>query len=278
MTALFSFQTSAFAGTPDIRPGRYAPVSSENARAYHNRNSFSCSGNGAYYCHNLENTKYKYTPEEQELVYGAEVNGDIIIRKDEATGEYSMSAIIYVLRTCEVATRLMSGDYDTYRYKDKFVDCVSDDNGFIHCPLYDPDAADENVSRVILTISQDNPDSLKITSRVSESDSENFSPYCFPSIEKAAFVYESDEDFKHNMYISAKLDFMRTDADINHEWKALTKDQRKKALPDQRNWIKEKDKKCGPVTLNGTEEELTKMYRCQADMTEKRVGKLIDMK
>ncbi len=271
LLALCSFQTSVFAEAPDIRPGRYAPVSSENARMHHNRSSFSCAGNGAYYCHNLEKSNAKFTPEEKELVNGSEISGDIVIRKDDATGEYSISAKIYVLRTCEVSTdSMVNDDYKAYLYRDKFVDCISDDNGFIHCPLKDPGESDNGENPVLFTISQESPDRLKITARLSESAAESMSPYCMPSIEKDTFVYESEDEFRHNMYLSAKLDFMRTDADINHYWKNMPKEQRKKALPDQRNWIKEKDKKCGAVTMRGSEEELTKMYRCQAAMTEKR--------
>lgn len=77
------------------------------------------------------------------------------------------------------------------------------------------------------------------------------------------------------MYLSSKLEFLDADGELNRNWKALSKAQKDKLLPAQKKWIKEKDEKCGPVTMKGTEEKLTAMYKCQFDMTMDRVAKLI---
>ncbi len=61
---------------------------------------------------------------------------------------------------------------------------------------------------------------------------------------------------------------------LNSVWDSLERGYRKSILPEQRQWIKRKESKCGSVTMRGNEISLTKMYRCQTLMTEQRTYEL----
>ena len=85
------------------------------------------------------------------------------------------------------------------------------------------------------------------------------------------FTFETEEEYAHDMYISSKLAYLMVDAELNKKWKALDKKERDELLPGQRKWIREKDAKCGAVTMKGSEQELTEMYKCQKTMTIRRL-------
>ncbi len=274
LMTLFTLHSSAFAGTPEIKSGIYAPTSAIYSKMFHNRDSFTCLGNGAAACQSFEGKKF--TPEEKELMEGGSVFGDLHIIRDEGTGEYSVSGRIYVLRLCELGTgSFAKTDDDTYEYEKKFVKCEGNDDGSINCPFVDPAETDQSDVHAVLTISPNGPKKIKISGKALPEMAENFQDGCFDEIGSTVLEYESEKDYAHNMYISSKLQFLEADGELNSTWKALSKAKRDKILPDQKKWIKEKDEKCGPVTKKGTEEKLTAMYKSQFDMTMDRVAKLI---
>jgi uncharacterized protein YecT (DUF1311 family) len=269
--SICAFNISA-AAADEIQPGRYAPTSSENAKMFHNRGSFTCYGNGAAYCQSFEGRKF--TPEEKELIEGGPVLADLQIIKDENTGEYSVAGRVFIIRNCELATGKIVERDGKYEYNDTFVKCQKNDNGSISCPFIDPMDEEIKAPHAIFTFSQNSPKKIAVAAKVVPEAAELFNSGCFEMIDESIYDYETDEEYEHTMYLSAKLDFLEADGDLNMKWKALTKAQKDKLLPAQRKWIKEKDEKCGAVTMKGSKKELTVMYKCQADMTREKATEL----
>ena len=276
LMTLCTLQGSVFAGTPEIKSGRYAPASATYAKMFHNRDSFTCEGNGASACQSFEGKKF--TPEEKELIEGGHTLADLHILKDDATDEYSISGQVFIVRHCELDTGSFNQTDDgTYVYEKKFVKCKGNDDGSISCPFVDPSESEQGDVHAIFTISPvgSNSKKVKIATQVLPEKAEIFQQGCFEEIDGSIFEYETEEEYIHNMYLSSKLAFLDADGELNSNWKALSKAQKDKLLPGQKKWIKEKDEKCGSVTMKGTEEELTAMYKCQFDMTMDKITELI---
>jgi hypothetical protein len=271
LISLSLFSCQALAAPGEIRPGHYAPITTDYDTVFHNRYSFSCAGKDAGYCGALLE-RGRLSREEKQMAKGAPVSGDLRIERDRR-GDYSVSGAIYVARGCEIASGFYSPKiHDERYYEFESESCLADANGFIHCEFVDPTNPMTD-DKIILSIRRDRDHSIRIATRISGSG-EDFNPGCIREIEKYPFHYEHGDEFAHNMYVTAKLDYMRADADLNSVWDSLERGYRKSILPEQRQWIKRKESKCGSVTMRGNEISLTKMYRCQTLMTEQRTYEL----
>ncbi len=264
---------AATAGEKEITSARYAPVTTGKARVFHNRHSFTCAGNGLAYCEHLPDRKY--SPEEEELMEGNNVLGDITVLRDRGGDGYAIAGQIYVMRTCDIATGYYSDQVRAPRlYEFEPVSCTSNDDGSIDCPLVDPADENDGIVQVFLNIRQDSPKTIRIIGEPNPDYKDQYSPNCFDAIGSTVFHLETPDEFAHNMYLSARLEFNRVDGDLNALWKSLPAGLRKAQLPDQRKWISRKDAKCGAVTMKGSEKKLTDMYVCQIHMTEDRIQEL----
>lgn len=87
-------------------------------------------------------------------------------------------------------------------------------------------------------------------------------------------------EITENAYIEAKRDFEIADNDINNIYNNLPFFIQSNLKGDMRNWIREKNKKCGKVEfLTNSEISLiakTKTYRCQTEMTNKQIKNLTE--
>ena len=90
----------------------------------------------------------------------------------------------------------------------------------------------------------------------------------------AGFALESNDEYLHSSYLSAKLQFAKSDGILNELWKSLDQKTRNKLKSNQRQWIKEKESKCGKVTSKGTDAELIEMLKCQKGFTDIRIDML----
>ena len=87
---------------------------------------------------------------------------------------------------------------------------------------------------------------------------------------------EEEDDYIHNQYVSAKLEFTLEDRILNSTWKGL-KDSKKKALKSaQIQWINDKTSKCGTPKDGMSENELINVYRCQFNYTRERSEFLVN--
>jgi uncharacterized protein YecT (DUF1311 family) len=248
--------SSASADSPSFKTGRYTLGHSSHL------NSFTCNSSGEEACEALLQIKNKLTKEEQEHIGSSGERaylGDFIVAK-EADGEdlYSVNGGIFIGRAGE------------YTFKSKDSDkalCHLQEPNKLSCSLCDDD---DHKSTATLTFEKNNVTRLNV--QISEESQED------PSFEELVlyvddmtFSYETEEEYEHDMFISAKLGYLQVDAELNRKWKSLDKNVKNKILPEQKKWIAEKDKKCGPVTMKGSEKELTAMYTCQKDMTFQRL-------
>lgn len=275
LAASGALTSPAVAHEASVRPGIYAPMSSENAPVYHNKQTFSCIGNGAAYCAGLQNNG-KFTPEEQEMMDGSSVNGQIELSRDPDSGTYFASGSFYVLRACDISS---SPAPEEITYANQFrpwwkpVECVADDDGAVMCPFYD--SYDRDQSNPMLLVLRAGPDdTVTMTARAPQTEDPVFAPGCQSELEKAVYHYESRQDYDRNMFVSARLNFRLADANLNQAWKSLSDKDRKRLLPAQRAWIREKDKRCGAVTMKGDEKQMTEMYLCQTVKTLERTQDL----
>ncbi|PKH26651.1 hypothetical protein CIG19_02325 [Enterobacterales bacterium CwR94] len=83
-----------------------------------------------------------------------------------------------------------------------------------------------------------------------------------------------------NAFSEAKEDFTRADDNINTLYSALPELIQHNLRGEMRNWIKQKDRKCGKVELLATADisltEKTKIYRCQTEMTAMQIERLTE--
>ena len=91
-----------------------------------------------------------------------------------------------------------------------------------------------------------------------------------PNRDKARLIYLRSSGQKALVNIAKELGVSPSEV---RKWKSLDKKTRDKLLPEQREWISKKEKKCGSVTMKGSESELAAMYACQKEMTEDRLYK-----
>ena len=256
VAASFLLPASAMADSPSFKTGRYAFGPGANL------NSFTCASSGEEACKALFQMKDKLTKEEQEHLGSSGERaylGDFVITKEAGDEDlYSVKGGIFV------------GRAGVYSFQSKDADkalCHLVEPNKLSCSLCDDD---DNESTATLTFVKNNEAELSV--EVSEDSPKD------PSFEELirfvdgqTFRYETEQEYEHDMYISAKLGYLQIDADLNSKWKSLDKKVKDKLLPEQKKWIAEKEKKCGPVNMKGCEKELTAMYTCQRDMTSNRL-------
>lgn len=68
--------------------------------------------------------------------------------------------------------------------------------------------------------------------------------------------------------------FVDIDKKLGEVWHNLGQVRQKELLTSQRQWIKNKDAICGKISLKGSDAEISKMFQCQYDMTQKRISEL----
>jgi uncharacterized protein YecT (DUF1311 family) len=247
---------SAMADSPAFKTGRYAFGPGANL------DSFTCDSSDKEACKALFQMKNKLTKEEREHLGSPGERaylGDFVITKEAGDDDlYSVKGGIFI------------GHAGDYTFKSKNADkamCRLLEPNKLSCSVHDDD---DNESTATLTFVKNNE--VKLNVEISEnSPKDPLFEELIRFVDDQIFRYETEKEYEHDMFISAKLSYLKVDADLNSKWKSLDKKVKDKILTEQRKWIAEKDKKCGPVTMKGSEKELTAMYKCQEDMTSKRL-------
>lgn len=259
-----------------LRPGLYAPVSENGARVFLNRNTFTCNGRGADYCRLLE--KYHaFTVEEQEMMKGGEVTGQIRLSRDPESGNLYVSGGFYALRACDVSTSVRPGEDSGTEYfnEPKPAQCVVLQPGEAVCPFvdtYDATASDP----LLLTLRGGPGDTIVISARAPEGAGLKYPAGCMKALEQTVLRYETQAEYDRNEMISARLDYLRANAELVHLWRGLFDDETRAQLQEkQRAWIRQKDLQCGRTDMKGTDPELARMYRCQKRLIMKRLGSIV---
>ena len=245
---------AAMADGSAIKTGRYAlnPAS--------NFDSFTCNSSAEDSCKPLFAIKNKLTREEQEHLGESGFRaylGDFVVARIPGNGDlYSVQGGIFIGRV---------GDYKfTSRDADKAI-CQHKEPNKLVCRVYDQDDDIESVAT--LTFAKKNEAELTVEAAGNPEEPDVRFEELLRFIDGMTFTFETEEEYAHDMFISAKLGYLLNDAELNQKWKALDKKVRDKLLPEQRKWIQEKDAECGAVTMKGSEKELTEMYRCQKKKT-----------
>lgn len=265
---------AAAAGDISLKDGYYAPVSGSSPMVFHNRYSFSCIGRSPGYC-DVFSRKVKLSAEERELAEGGRISGDLKI-ETAASGARSVTGSIYLPRGCEIASGLYSSTLADERYfRFASTPCDEGEDGSLACSFVDP-AGGASASRIRVMLRLEGTDGLRIAASPESAAgaAEEQTGACLEEMGRTVFRYESPEEYEHNMFLTARLDFQRADADLNEHWRMLGGAKMPELLKMQRSWIREKDRKCRPVTTRGSEGEMTEIYRCQTLMTEERLEML----
>lgn len=76
----------------------------------------------------------------------------------------------------------------------------------------------------------------------------------------------------------ARERFMEADRNLSATWHELGQPRQKALLPEQRQWIRNKESICGKISLKGSDTDIIRMFQCQYDMTQKRVSQLVAAK
>lgn len=237
----------------------------ENGK-YFTSATFSCIGQPAPYCANIN---FNALNQEERDFFDNEGDsvGDLTFTR--SGDKYEMTGSFYVSRTCTLSTSRVNSKPDA---KEKTVCSYNEDKTALNCTMYEPSSlAEEQVSALPVIVKADGSGGLSIIYDGVQDDDNYALTRCFEVLADKVLRPVDPDELNHNLYISRKIDFLRTDGDLNELWKQLPKSSRKKILPEQREWIKKKDKQCGEITMKGTEKELSAMYKCQSEFTEKRV-------
>lgn len=248
----------------DLQEGIYAPLSNG---IYASFGSNICAGQSADFCSPF--AKMKLSSEENKYIsQDSIVFGQIKAKHDTDADKFKVSANFYVVRTCYVSTASKADDYG----KKITIGCDKlKDRDAMQCDLFEPF---DEVS-VPIVFNYANAGEIKLEVVDVEKTKEIFGEYCFNELGNITFKYVSPKDYNHQNFVAAKLNFLRADSELNTLWKSLPKSVKDKDfLNEQRQWIKDKEKSCNPVTLKAEERELAKMYKCQTEMTETRITKL----
>ncbi|WP_274968914.1 lysozyme inhibitor LprI family protein [Succinimonas amylolytica] len=258
LAACVFLPAAATADSPSFKTGRYAlgPTS--------NLNSFTCASTGEEACKALFQMKSKLTKEELNHLSDSGERaylGDFVVTRENGEADlYSVKGGVFVGRAGE------------YRFHSKDSDkapCQLAKPNVLVCSVYDED--EETETRATLTFQKKDKVDLQVEIA---GDSAGASPVIeelIRFVDGQTFTFETEEEYRHDMYISAKLNYLMVDASLNKKWKSLDKKVRDQLLPEQRSWIAEKDQECGAVTMKGSESELTEMYTCQSKMTADRL-------
>lgn len=249
---------AAMADGSEIKTGRYAMGHGANL------DSFTCASTAPEDCEPLFDMKDKLTKEEQEHLGEPGERaylGDFVVAKEPGNGDlYSVKGGIFIGRV---------GAYNfTSKDGDKALCQLQEPNKLV-CSVYDKDS--EMESTATLTFAEKNKAELNVEAAGDPANADASFEELVRFVDGQTFSFETEEEYAHDMYISSKLSYLQVDADLNKKWKSLDKKVRDKLLPEQRKWIKEKENKCGAVTMKGSEKELTAMYDCQKTMTLKRM-------
>lgn len=262
-----------------IEEGRYAPLVNG---AYRNSGAFFCSSEPDNDCYR-KLKGMKLTSGEKALASPTPLAGDLVVSRD-GSGRVTVSGVMAVFGECVISTGFPQERQAAY---DQFVPAAAacedaeHGNGAVKCPFvftYLPELGDAPVT---LTVEPADGSGDQNRARLALSVSlaqevRDVSPECVSVIEKTGFAFQTEEENRKARLAGAKLAFLSADATLNAEWSRLDKFQKNVLLPSQRQWIRDKDKKCGAVNMKGDEAALEKMYRCQTEMTERRIPALYE--
>ncbi|WP_406545370.1 lysozyme inhibitor LprI family protein [Succinimonas sp.] len=253
---------AAMADGSEIKTGRYAMGPGANL------DSFTCASTAEDDCKALFDMKDKLTREEQEHLGESGERaylGDFVVAKEPGNGDlYSVKGGIFIGRVGAYTFSSRDGDKALCQHKEP--------NKLV-CSVYDEDKEAETVneSTATLTFAEKNKVELNVAASGDPEKADVSFEELLRFVDGQTFTFETEEEYAHDMFISAKLGYLMNDANLNKKWKSLDKKVRDKILPEQRKWIKDKDENCGAVTMKGSEKELTEMYNCQKEMTADRL-------
>ena len=253
---------AAMADGSYIKTGRYALGPGANL------DSFTCAGAAPEDCAPLFAMKDRLTREEQERLEESGQRaylGDFVVAKEPGNGDlYSVKGGIFIGRVGAYTFSSKGGDKAL---------CQLKESNKLVCSVYDEDKEAETVneSTATLTFAKENEAVLNVAAAGDPANADASFEQLLRFVNGQTFAFETEEEYAHDMYISARLSYFMSDAILSKKWKSLDKKIRNKLLPGQRKWIREKDAKCGAVTMKGSEQELTEMYKCQKTMTIRRL-------
>ena len=257
--------SEAFAGSSTgVAPGRYAIREGHNFYNYH---TFSCAGQSAFYCGYLDENLL--TSAEKALLEDAgSVIGDLTVQKSEKGDNYAVSGNFYLSRVCTLSTADRMEDTGRYISVPCSLDAAS---GELSCVF----RVDYDIPSGISFRMKQNPDrSLSLKLETQEPDLPQNYIDCMNEMSSRKLFPESQKDYEDNMFMSARMRYLRNDGELNAKWKELPKERRKELLPAQRKWIKSRDSFCGPIDTKKDRMKLLSIYECHAALTEKRTYEL----
>jgi len=262
--AIISVPASAVADATSFKTGRYSFGKTSNL------NSFTCASTGEEACKALFQMKSRLSKEEVDHLGSPRERaymGDFVVAKEDGAPDlYSVTGGIFIGRAGEYSFRSKNSDRALCRLTRPEV---------LVCAVYDRDPNIDEVNESTATLTFRKNDKVDLQVEIL-GDPENISPNfeeLVRYVDGQTFRFETEEEYRHDMFVSARLRYLMVDADLNRKWKSLDKKTRDKLLPEQREWISKKEKKCGSVTMKGSESELAAMYACQKEMTEDRLYK-----
>lgn len=241
-----------------MKEGLYAVYNHGDFKNYE-EGMFDCSFD---YCKNID--KQKLNQEESNFIKYSDIRGSVKIEFNKKQKSYQATGGFNVENACT----LSAGGDDLSAP----VLCTSNTNNSITCDFYDV-FNDQTLSLSFKTSDSNLKVSLDPRSSISNEVNTN---RCMNLIQKTPIKFESDEEHDRILSLSTKLDFIKANADILTLWKSLSADIRKKILPEQRKWIKEKDAKCGKADMKGNAKEISAMQKCHTIMTQQRIERLHD--
>jgi len=261
--ALFGAEAPA-GDNPGVEPGRYAIREGNNFYNYH---TFSCAGQSAFYCGYLDENLL--TPSEKALLEDAgSVVGDLTVQKSEKGDNYAVSGNFYLSRVCTLSTADKAEDTGRYISVPCSLDAASGELSCVFRVDYDIP------SGITFRMKQNSDRSLSLKLETQEPDLPQNYIDCMNEMSSRKLIKESQQEYEDNMFMSARMRYLRNDGELNAKWKELPKERRKELLPAQRKWIKTRDSFCGPVDTKKDRTKLMSIYECHAALTEKRTWEL----
>lgn len=265
IAAACALSASVCAEAADIPEGRYAYY---DDGIYYNYDTFFCAGRGAFACDSINESALN--SEEKKMLDNDGIYSDLILSREN--GEYSIAGTIDLVKFGSLSTARKPVDEDKYI---KQQCSYNTDAGLLKCMFYDTAEYETRGDEAgIFIIFSHNGNTLTVDNIDLRGNTDEMYVFRSNALNGAGFTLESNDEYLHSSYLSAKLEFAKSDGILNELWKSLDQKTRNKLKSNQRQWIKEKDSQCGKVTSKGTDAELIEMLKCQKGFTDIRIDML----
>ena len=254
--------------------GHFAYLSSFGNGLISNHNTFFCRSDGIDFCIPFDMSKLN--AEEKKYLSAAKMYGDVIIEYDEKNKQFTMSGHILVPPYFRLTTGFENGTYGKYTPRPCTLK-TEESPVLLSCEMINPEEFAKNPnSKFIIHFASENNDQIYLRTYTYPTYFKDQALKNVGVIHGKILDREEEDDYIHNQYVSAKLEFTLEDRILNSTWKGL-KDSKKKALKSaQIQWINDKTSKCGTPRDGMSENELINVYRCQFNYTRERSEFLVN--